>query len=134
MSLYVDSSALLKRYIDEPDSGRSEAYLLADPTWISAGHAVVEVRRNLTRLLEGEPLREAREAFADDWARMHVVELDETTCDLAADLAEMTGARSLDALHLAAALRVGPNSLTFLTFDVRQAQAARYLQMTVVGA
>lgn len=41
--------------------------------------------------------------------------------------------RTLDALHLGAALRLG-TAVTFLTFDVRQAQAARSLGFTVAGA
>jgi predicted nucleic acid-binding protein len=64
---------------------------------------------------------------------MHVVELDETTCDLAADLAELTDARTLDALHLATANRAGQGAITVLTFDIRQAQAARAVGLTVVG-
>src|SRR5690606_327998 len=51
MALYVDTSALLKRYIDEADSELSERHLLADPLWITARHTLVEVRRNLARLL-----------------------------------------------------------------------------------
>jgi uncharacterized protein len=133
MSLYLDSSALLKRYLDEPESAACEALLLADASWVTARHTWVEVRRNLSRLLAGEPLRAAREAFEADWARLHVVELDETTCDLAAEIAEATGARSLDALHLAAATRVGPAGLDFVTWDVRQAQSARALGLSVRG-
>jgi len=30
MALYVDTSALLKRYLDEPDSDQAELYLLGD--------------------------------------------------------------------------------------------------------
>ncbi len=30
MSVYVDSSALIKRYVDEPDGETAEAILLAD--------------------------------------------------------------------------------------------------------
>lgn len=41
--------------------------------------------------------------------------------------------RSLDALHLAAARRLGLEGLGFLTFDVKQAQAARALKLTVLG-
>ncbi len=41
--------------------------------------------------------------------------------------------RTLDALHLAAARRLGPGSTCLLTFDIRQAQAARSLGMTVLG-
>ena len=132
--LYLDSSAVLKRYIEEPDSDRAETYLLADDLWVTGRHTRIEVRRNLARLLEGRALEQARESFDDDWQRMQVVALDDVTCDLAADFAEATGARTLDALHLAAASRVGISGLTFVTFDLRQAQAARSLGMSVVGA
>ncbi|GMV40070.1 MAG: hypothetical protein AMXMBFR64_17860 [Myxococcales bacterium] len=132
--LYVDTSALLKRYVDEPDSPSAEHTLLRDPEWVTARHTVVEVRRNLARLLAEPALTAALDAFQADWARMNVVELDETTCESAAAIAASTGARSLDALHLAAAMRVHGPELTFLTFDRRQAQAARALALTVAGA
>ena len=134
MPLYVDSSALLKRYVDEPDSERCEALLLADPTWVTGRHTLVEVRRNLPRLLEGEALAAAREQFAADWRRMNVVELDELTCEIAADVAEATGARSLDALHLGALTRAGKGTLCLLTLDVRLARSGRALGVTVLGA
>ena len=44
----------------------------------------------------------------------------------------MTGARTLDALHLAAARRLGGAAVPFVTFDVRQAQAARTLGLAVL--
>ena len=134
MSLYVDASALLKRYVQEPESAQCEEYLLADAGWISARHTAVEVRRNLGRLLHGAALAAGREDFARDWRRFNVVALDDATCELAAEIAEATGCRSLDALHLAAATRVGgPGALTVLTYDVRQAQVARSLGLSVVG-
>lgn len=52
---------------------------------------------------------------------------------MAATIAEQTGVRTLDALHLGAARRLGA-AVTFLTFDVRQGQAARGLGFRVVGA
>jgi len=48
-------------------------------------------------------------------------------------VAELTGVRVLDALHLAAIQRSGGPAVPFLTFDVRQAQAARALGLTVLG-
>jgi uncharacterized protein len=107
--------------------------LLADAVWVTARHTAIEVRRNLTRLLDGSDLERARSSFHADWHRSHVVALDEATCNLATDITEATGARTLDALHLAAAIRVGTAGLSFLTFDIRQAQAARALGLTVVG-
>ena len=134
MSTYVDSSALLKRYVEEADSGAADALLRADPALLTARHTIVEVRRNLARLLSGRDLAAARAAFADDLPSFSIIELDETTCESAASIVEATGVRTLDALHLAAAQRVAAPGVGFLTFDVRQAQAARALGLTVVTA
>lgn len=133
MSLYVDSSALLKRYVDEPDSDMADSLLRSDPSLLTSQHTIVEVRRNLARLLAGRELASVRAAFAADLEVLSIVELDEVTCEGAAQVAEVTGVRTLDALHLAAAQRVGGPAVPFLTFDVRQAQAARALGLTVVG-
>jgi predicted nucleic acid-binding protein len=134
MALYVDTSALLKRYLEEPDSDAAEAYLLGDPDWYSGRHTYVETRRNLHRALAAAELRRARRYLEDDWRRISIVEIDEITCQLAADIAEQTGVRSLDALHLGAASRLGPQTVEILTFDVGQAQAARRLSFQVLGA
>ena len=75
----------------------------------------------------------SRAAFADDLASFHLVELDAGTCELAATIAEQTGVRTLDVLRLGAAQRLGAGTV-LLTFDVRQAAAARSLGLTVVGA
>ena len=133
MSLYVDSSAWLKRYVAESDSDIAERYLLADTDWITARHTWVEVRRNLARLLQRRALAEAQRHFERDFRRTHVVELDETTCGLAAEIAEATLLRTLDALHLAALRRVA-HDLPLLSFDIRQAQVARSLAISVLGA
>jgi len=134
VTLYLDSSALMKRYVEEPESDLVERYMHADTDWITARLTWVEVRRNLARLLSGAGLDEARSQFSQDFRRTMVVELDGTTCEAAATIAEITGCRSLDALHLAALRRVSDGSVPLVSFDVRQAQAARQLGIAVVGA
>jgi predicted nucleic acid-binding protein len=134
VSIYVDSSALLKRYVEEPDSDTADSLLRSDPLLLTARHTIVEVRRNLARLLSGREASAARRAFLDDLGVLSIVELDEVTCEAAAGIAETTEVRTLDALHLAAAQRVGGPGTAFLTFDVRQAQAARSFGFTVLGA
>lgn len=133
MALYVDTSALLKRYLDEPDSDVANAYLHGDPAWYTGRHTFVETRRNLARALVDQELVRIRGDFEEDWRRTSVIELDEVSCRLAADIAELTKLRSLDALHLGAASRLGPKVLTILTFDIHQAQAARHLGFRVLG-
>jgi len=133
MSLYVDTSALLKRYVAEDDSDACERLLLSDPSWVTARHTWVEVIRNLSRLLGGAERTRVKKLFKADWLRMYLVEIDAPVCERAGDLAETLGVRTLDALHLAAAERAGGGALHFLTYDVRQAQAARSLGWTVLG-
>ncbi|MEZ5264255.1 MAG: type II toxin-antitoxin system VapC family toxin [Acidimicrobiia bacterium] len=133
MTAYVDSSALLKRYVDEADSALADQLLASDPELVTGRHTVVEVRRNLARLLEPTAATAARAAFAEDLRAFAVVELDAATCELAATIAEQTGVRTLDALHLGAARRLG-TTLTFVTFDVRQATAARAVGFAVAGS
>ena len=132
MTLYVESSALLKLYLDEPESDAA-AELLSGERWTSARHTLVEVRRNLARTLHGEALAVARERFAVDWERVDVVELDERTCELAAELAEGTSLRSLGAMHLGAATSLDVD-IPFATFDRRLGATARSLGWTVLGA
>jgi hypothetical protein len=134
VTLYADASALLKRYVDEPESDAAEELLSSDPQLVTGRHTLVEVRRNLARLVAPEKLSTAKARFLEDARSLSILELDTATCDAAAAIAELTGVRTLDALHLAAAQRLGGTALPFLTYDVRQAQAARSLGFTVVGA
>lgn len=134
MTLYVDSSALVKRYVDEARSDDARRWLFADPQWVTANHTHPEVYRVISFQAPEGSLTEALDAFEDDWNRTLVVGLDDDLCRRAAALAVTTGTRTLDALHLAAAEAAGGRSVPFLTFDVRQATAARSLGFTVLGA
>lgn len=132
MTLYVDTSALMKRYIDEPDSDLANQLMLSDPVLVTSRLTEIELRRNLARLLYGEDLLRIRRRLQSDLHSFAVIDLDSATCNEAARITEQTLCRSLDALHIAAGLRTG-NSTTFLTFDIRQGQAARSAGLMVVG-
>jgi predicted nucleic acid-binding protein len=66
VSPYVESSALLKRYVDESNSETAESFLRSDPSLLTARHMIVEVRRNLARLLDEREAAAARSAFLED--------------------------------------------------------------------
>lgn len=134
MTTYVDSSALLKRYLNEPDRDVAQDYLAADPVLVSSWVSVVEVRRNLVRHLSGSDLIERQSQATADFDGMAMVTCDEVVANAAAQIGETLGVRSLDAVHLASAQRLRVADLTFLTFDLRQAQAARSLGFIVRGA
>ena len=131
MTLYVDSSALLKRYVAEHDSEVAEQLMAIDPVLVTSRITEVEVRRNLVRLLDPEDAAVAKRQFLEDLNVFALVGMDAVTCNQAARIAEQTLCRSLDALHLAAAIRAG-SATTLLTFDHR-AQAARSLDLSVIG-
>jgi predicted nucleic acid-binding protein len=133
VTLYVDASAFVKIYLLEEASDTARRSLAADDSWTAARHTFVEVRRALHRALDHAELAEEQEAFDRDWRATAIVELDDAVCRDAAALAETTGVKTLDALHLAAAQRAGGSELTFVTFDDRQAAAARSLGWTVAG-
>ena len=134
MSLYLDASAFLKRYLIEPDGEAYGSILAGDHSWVTARHTSVEVRRNLARNLEPADLAVARRHFEKDWALTYVVELSADVCEAACAIAEVTGVKTLDALHLAAAHQVGPGELSFVTADAKLAKVARSLGWTVLGS
>jgi uncharacterized protein len=121
LRLYLDSSALVKRYVDEEGSELVLAAMDEAHSWSICRIGYVETMRAVA-------LARGREAVAEveaDWPSFEVVEVD---ADLARHAAELTLAaelRSLDALHLAAALRLPGEELTVATWDIRLRRAAR---------
>jgi hypothetical protein len=132
--IYVDSSVLVKRYVNEADSDRAEAFLQDDHAWITAQHTFVEVAVALSRRTALAAYGQAMVRFESDWSRIAVVAIDDVVCRRAARIGAETGTRSLDALHLAAAERAGVRSIPILTFDQRLAQAARAMGFTTLGS
>lgn len=88
--------------------------------WIACRVGFVETVRAVT-LAAGE--RAAR-SVREEWPAFAVVEVDQELVESAARLALKHGLRSLDGLHLAAALLL-PDDLVFASWDERLAAAAR---------
>lgn len=132
MVLYADSSALMKRYVAEHDSVVADSLLASDPVLSTSRLTEVEVRRNLARILDTADAEGAKRQFLEDLDAFALLAIDATICNDAARIAEQTGCRSLDSIHIASALRAGART-TFLTFDVRQANVARSMGLTVIG-
>jgi len=134
VTTFLDSSALVKRYVNEPDSDYAAALIDADDVIVSSWLTVVEVRRTVARMLSGSDLSRAKELIADDFDKIALVSPDASTWQTAADIVESLGVRSLDSVQLACAQRLRIIGLRFVTFDIRQGVAARALGFTVVGS
>ncbi len=66
----------------------------------------------------------ATKIVREEWPAFGIVEVDQALAERAASLAIGRELRSLDALHLAAALALPGEDLTFATWDVRLHAAA----------
>ncbi|MBC7643639.1 MAG: type II toxin-antitoxin system VapC family toxin [Thermoleophilia bacterium] len=130
MTLYLDSSAIIKLFKSEPGSSRVRSMISRERECVTARHAFVEVMSTLMRYLANDKEAKISE-FRELWDSLRVVEIDFLTCEIAASLADETQTRSLDAMHLAAMWRAGGSSLTMVTFDKRLAAATRHLGMPV---
>jgi predicted nucleic acid-binding protein len=134
MTLFLDSSALVKRYVAEEGSEVVLRRMDDDREWVVSAVARTEVEITLCRLgFEPDQLAELSGRLRRDWERCHVVPVDPACLDRAAEIGCQYQVRTLDAVHLAAADRLPAQSVV-LTFDQRQAEAARMMDLTVEGA
>lgn len=134
MTTFVDSSALVKRYVKEVDSKFAVALIDADDVLATSWLSFVEVRKAVSRILQGNDLALARQAIADDFDKLALISPVQSTWQSAADIADTLGVRSLDAIQLACAQRLRIQNLRFITFDLRQAVAARAMGFNVAGS
>ena len=123
---YLDASAILKLTVEEHESLALIDYLGERELAISTSViAEVEVIRSLQRL-------RASRADQDDAMRgIYLLNLDADVRHEALRL-KPHQLRALDAIHLATALSIGRRGLEFVTYDDRQAEAARQAGLKVV--
>ena len=116
---YVDTSAFLKLIVAEPESVALRTRLRRWPDRASATLLRTETVRALRRSGNDHLVGNARRLLR----AIHLVRIDEPLLDRAGDLgpAEL---RSLDAIHLATALSIGPELGVFVTYDGRLREAA----------
>ena len=125
--VYLDSSALVKLVVAEPESRALRSFLRREPTRFSCGLARTEVLRAV-RPLGPVALAAARRLLRS----VDLIRLDDTLLDAAGTL-EPIGLRSLDAIHLAAAQLIAPSLHAVVTYDRRMAEAATSLGFPVVA-
>lgn len=132
--LFLDTSALLKRYVEEDDTEFVLRRMQDDPEWVVSSVARTEAEITLCRLgFDPDQSPDVWQRLREDWDHCHVVPVDPASLDVAAEIGCRHQVRTLDALHLAAADRL-PRPLVMLTFDRRQAEAARAMSIAVEGA
>jgi uncharacterized protein len=122
---FVDASALVKLLREEPESEALSAFL-ADDDLVSCELCLVEVPRAIRRAAAQEPrlpLDNLLGRASDLLEAVALLPLDRELLVAAGAITE-PALRSLDALHVIAAVAVSPVD-GFVSYDERQAAAAR---------
>jgi uncharacterized protein len=125
--IYLDSSALVKLVVREPESAALVKFLRAHPDRVSSALVLAEVPRALRRARFGATAhRRAREVLT----RIALVDLDRRALTGAAAIDPPT-VRTLDAIHLATALTLREDLAGLVTYDRCLADAAARADLQV---
>ncbi len=120
---YLDSSALVKLVVEEPESAALRRYLQRRRPLVSSALARTEVLRAV--LLEGaEGVARAREVLSS----IELIRVNDRVLDAAGEL-QPTHVRSLDAIHLTTAGQLGRDLGRLVTYDDRMLAAAKNLSI-----
>jgi predicted nucleic acid-binding protein len=121
VAAYLDSSAIVKLVVAEPESAALVRFLRAHPERVSSALARVEVLRAVH--LQGAPAaKRARKVLA----RILLLRVDDDVLDAAAML-DPRVLRSLDAIHVASARMLGGELTCVVTYDRHMSVAVEAL-------
>lgn len=121
MTLYLDASALVKRYVAELGSQEVVKAMDQADVWSSCRLTLVETVRAVGLRAGTRGVRRVK----GEWWNVDIVEVDRNLVEHATELALATKLRALDAVHLAAALSLPAKNPVFATWDARLHRAAR---------
>lgn len=130
--LYLDSSAIVKLAVREPETPALEAELIRWPLRATSSITAIEVRRATARAREQQrwvlPPRDVTSLLS---ATVEMVLTDHLR-QIASTLAPPE-LRTLDAIHVASALALGTDLAAVVTYDLRMQRAAARCHLRVVA-
>ena len=126
MAAYVDSSAIVKLAIREPESTALRRYLRRRGPLVSSALARTEVLRALLPAGD-EAVARGRSVLQ----RLDLVRVNDRVLNTAAVL-RPPELRSLDAVHLATAQQLGPDLTVLVSYDDRMVTSAKQLGYRIV--
>lgn len=140
MILYLDASALVKRYIAEKNSPDVNAWIAAADAVVTSLITRTEVAAAISRarrmkVIPHDDARLALEAFRKEWGSLQRLPVIEAMVERGDNLAWEHDLRGYDAVHLATALLWQETlglPVTLATFDVQLSEAAKNIGMSVL--
>lgn len=133
MTLYIDTSAFLRRYLADPERPLVVEAMASDTMW--CGSAIT--RTETLMALHSAAYSQAQhdewwQLFRSDWDTVVEIPVDDRCLARAAEIGARFRLRTIDALHLAAADRL-PEPVSYLTLERQQLAAALELGFNVVS-
>jgi len=125
---YIDTSALVKLVVAEPETQALEQHLAQRAGLVCSALGATELMRACRRALSKKQLSRVEEV-------LDAVVLVNITPAILAAAAELSPRelRTLDAIHLATALSIDEAALDVITYDARLSQAAKAHGFNVVA-
>ena len=140
MTLYLDTSSLVKLYVTESGSDIVHQFVTGATIVATSVVAYAEARATLARLrrdgvLTAASLASVKRQLAEQWPTYLTLDATDALCRAAGTLAEKYHLRGFDSIHLASfaevARRAGVADTQFSSFDDRLNDAARKLARTL---
>jgi predicted nucleic acid-binding protein len=136
VTLYLDTSSLVKLYTDEPGSERVRAMAAGADLVATSSITYAEVRSAFARVHRDKRVSSAdyaqiKRRFEKDWSMFISITAADSLIETAGDLAEEHGLYGCDAIQLASFVQLLQGSqdedVEFSSFDDRLNKAARSL-------
>ncbi|MDA3040756.1 MAG: type II toxin-antitoxin system VapC family toxin [Actinomycetota bacterium] len=132
-TLFIDSSALLRRYVADPQRPLVVDAMTAAEAWAVSAIARSEVQLALVQAATSARTRDRFWSMVrEDWDAFWQVPVDGRCLARATEIGAQFGLSLVDAIHLASADRL-PRPLSYLTFERQQIPAAAELGMQVLS-
>ncbi len=134
MKFYFDSSALLKRYIDEKGSDLVDGLFLEADAVVVSSICLPEIISALSRLrretkLNAHQYNQCKRAALEDFAAFEVCQLSSEVLRTTIHILEHSELRAADALHVASAINAKVSR--FVSSDTKQTLTAKEFNLTV---
>ena len=132
MVVYLDTSSLVKLYVEEDESSKIDALVKSSEVTATSLVAYVEARAAFSRRFREKAFTTneynlLKEFFDKDWSHYLILSVTENIVRLASDLAEKHALRGFDSIHLASALTLHQelsSPILFSCFDYKLQKAS----------
>ena len=133
MIVYLDTSSLVKLYVEESESSKVDDLVKSSEVTATSLVAYAEAmaafaRRYREKAFSSDEYNRMKEVFNKDWSRYLILSITEDMIRLAGDLTEKHALRGFDSIHLASALTLRQelsSPIVFSCFDDNLQKASK---------